>query len=189
MQFIQSLTEARFFRYQDNFDGKHVSSLATTLYLLLLLLEATRRYDKSYAQNYCKTTFLYGDFDGIRSYSTDIHNLIAVLNNKKYQNRIIHDRNIHIPEFALKRYFRDVMWDSRESPINRSFFIQLSGDLGVTDGNTKTVRRTLIDYGAYSQQEYWDATERINRRLNDLAINCDLHWHWKSNLRNHIPHS
>ena len=39
MQFIQNLNEARFFRYQDNFDGKRVSNLASTLYYLMLMIE------------------------------------------------------------------------------------------------------------------------------------------------------
>ena len=57
MQFIQNLNEARFFRYQDNFDGKRVSNLASTLYYLMLMIEVLRRFDNEYAVRYCKQTF------------------------------------------------------------------------------------------------------------------------------------
>lgn len=189
MQFIQSLIEARLYRYQDDFNSKKVSDLSNALYLMMLLLEVIRRYDKDYAQRYCKQTYTYGDFDGIRSYATDIHNVIAVLNNDKYQQKMLQDRRIYVPEFALKRYFRDVMWGSREHFFNRSFFIQLSSDLGVTDGNAKTARRNIIDYDQITQQEYWDTSERINRRLNDLAFNTDIQWYYKTEVRPKLPHS
>ena len=84
---------------------------------------------------------------------------------------------------------RDVMWGSREHSINRSFFIQLSSDLGVTDGSAKMARRNIIDYADTTEQQYWDTAERINRRLNDLAINCDIQWYYKTELRTKLPHS
>ena len=189
MQFIQNLNEARFFRYQDNFDGKRVSNLASTLYYLMLLIEVLRRFDNEYAVRYCKQTFTFGDFDGVRSYATDVHNLIAVLNNDRYKNKLNQDKRVFVPEFALRRYFRDVMWGSREHSINRSFFIQLSSDLGVTDGSAKMARRNIIDYADTTEQQYWDTAERINRRLNDLAINCDIQWYYKTELRTKLPHS
>lgn len=182
--FIVQLTEARFFRYHDNFNGKKASDLATTLYLLLLLLESTRKYDPNYAKYYATQTFTYGNFDGIRSYATDVHNLIAILNDSSNQANIIKDKRVVVPEFAMKRYFRDLMWGTREFALNRSFFIQLSSDLGITDGNALTARRMLVDYVDVSPAEFYDASERVNRRLNDLAINCDLHWHYKTELRN-----
>ena len=187
MQFIQGLAEARFFRYQDNFDGKLISDIGTTLFLLLLLIEISRRYQPEYAQRYCKQTFIMGDFDGIRSYATDVHNLIAVLNNKHLRSKLIIDKNIHLPEFAIKRYFRDIMLSTRTHNINRSFFIQLSSDLGVTDANAKAARRNIIDYADLTPQEYYDTAERISRRLNTLAINCDLHWYYKNEIRAKLP--
>jgi len=189
MPFIQDLVEARFFRYQDNFDDKSISSLATTLFLLLLLLEVSRRYDPDYAQRYCKQTYTMGNFDGVRSYATDVHNLVAVLNNKHLRSKLDIDKNIHLPEFAIKRYFRDVMWGTREHNFNRSFFIQLSSDLGVTDPNARAARRNIIDYANLTPQEYYDTAERINRRLNELAINCDLHWNYKTEIRLKLPHN
>lgn len=189
MKFIRNLVEARFFRYQDNFDGKRISDIATTLYLLLLLVEISRRFCPEYAQRYCKQTFTMGNFDGIRSYATDVHNLIAVLNNKHLRDKLDIDRTVHLPEFAIKRYLRDVMWGTREHNLNRSFFIQLSSDLGVTDPNTRTARRNIIDYHSLTPQEYYDTAERISRKLNDLAINCDLHWYYKTEIRSKLPHS
>lgn len=184
--FINSLIEARFFRYQENFDGRKISELANTLFLLMLLLEVVRQFNPEYAQYYSKQTYTYGDFSGIRSYATDIHNLIAILQNEKLQSKIIKDKAIFVPEFAIKRYFRDVMWGTREYYLNRSFFMQLSQDLKINDSNTQTARRTIIDYTKSSKQEIVDAADRINRRLNDLAINCDLHWWYKNNLKSRI---
>jgi hypothetical protein len=184
--FIQELVEARFFRYQENFQGKKASDLATTLFLLLLLLEVLRKYDPSYAQRYAKETFTYGSFDGIRSYATDVHNLIAVLSDSKNQFKVVQDRSIFVPEFALKRHFRDVMYSTREFALNRSFFIQLASDLGVTDSAAMTARRTINDYVKVGPQAFRDAAERINLRLNDLAINCDIHWHYKTQVRSQV---
>jgi hypothetical protein len=189
MQFIQDLHEARLFRYQDSFDGKRISDMSTALYLMLLMIEVLRRYDDKYAVHYCQQTYTLGNFDGIRSYATDTHNLIAVLNNERYQKKMLQDKRIFVPEFALRRYFRDVMWGSREHFFNRSFFIQLSTDLAVSDSGVKTARRNIIDYSDVTQQVYWDTAERINRKLNDFAFNTDIQWYYKTEVRQHIPHS
>ena len=189
MNFIQDLLESRVFRYEDNFDKKPISDIATTLFFLLLLIEVMRRFDADYAQRYCKQTFTMGDFDGIRSYATDVHNIIAVLNNKQLRSKLQDDRNVHLPEFAIKRYFRDMMLGQRDHNINRAFFIQLGSDLGITDSNAKAARRNIIDFSSLTQQQYFDTAERINRKLNDLAINCDLQWYYKSNVRLLIPHN
>ena len=50
-------------------------------------------------------------------------------------------------------------------------------------------RRNIIDYADLTEQQYWDTAERINRRLNDLAINCDIQWYYKTEVRTKIPHS
>jgi hypothetical protein len=149
---------------------------------MFLMLEVLRRYDAEYAIKYAKDTFTYGDFSAVRSYATDLHNLLAGLVQKMPEADVF----VTIPEFLIKRHFREVMYGQRTLQMTRQFYYQLEQDLGINNSSLKSVRRNIIDYTNLSPAEYLDSAERVHRLLLNLAPNTDIHWHYKSVVRDKL---
>ena len=183
--FIRSLVEARIFRYEGDFSNKSVPSIAKALMLMMLMAQVFRLYNQNYIQKYAKDTFFYGDFEGVRSYATDLHNIIAALKNKDIRSQMSSDNGLSVPEFAIKRYFRDIMSGARtpEKSLDRQFFYGLQSDLKISDAAISMIRRILVDVERATSKEYLDAAERVNRMLDNLAIYTDIQWEYKTNVR------
>lgn len=181
--FIQSLIEARVFRYAEDFEGKKVSTIGECIFAMMLMLESMRRIDPEWAKRYARDTLLLGNFEGVRSYGTDLHNLIALLTNPASRKKLTGDKFVYVPEFALKRYFRDLMNGTRPRALDRQMFIQIENDLAVVNSNLNSARRSLVSYPEISSESFQDAVERVSRVLNNLAINTDLQFYYKNNVR------
>lgn len=182
LEFIQELVEARVFRYDQDFNRKSRSDIALTTYAMFLMLEILRRYDAEFATKYAKDTFTYGDFSAVRSYATDLHNLLAGLAQKMPEADVF----VSVPEFLIKRHLREIMYGQRTIQLTRQFYFQLEQDLGINNTAMKSVRRNIIDYTDLSAAEYLDSAERVHRLLLNLAPNADLHWRYKSTIRDKL---
>jgi hypothetical protein len=182
LEFIQSLTEARLYRYDQDFSSKSASDIALTVYAMFLMLEVMRRYDSDFAIKYAKDTFTYGDFSSVRSYATDLHNLLAGLDQKLPRSDVF----LTIPEFGIKRHLREIMYGQRTIQLTRQFYLQLEQDLAIQNSALKSVRRNIVDYINLSQAEYLDSAERLHRLLLSLAPYADLHWRYKSAVRDKL---
>ena len=188
LSFVKSLTEARLFRYEDDFKNKSVPQMAKVLYLLMLLVEVLRHFDSQFVKNYSRQTYLYGSFRGIRSYATDLHNVIASLADWDVRKTMKGENGLTVPEFMLNRYFRDLTSGARagESSLDRQLFYKLQSDLKVSDGELSLIRRNLTYVQYIDKQEMFDMAERVNRILDSTAIYSDLQWHYKTSLRNKL---
>jgi len=182
LEFIQELVEARIFRYDQDFKHESMSDIALTTYAMFLMLEILRRYDAEYATKYAKDTFTYGDFSAVRSYATDLHNLLAGLAQKLPEA----DQLVTVPEFLIKRHLREIMYGQRTIQLTRQFYLQLERDLSISNTALKSVRRNIIDYTDLSSAEYLDSAERVHRLLLNLAPNADLHWRYRSTVRDKL---
>jgi len=188
-KFIEELTEARLFRYESELKGKSVSELAKILFLNLLMLEILRIVDPYYVQKYSKDTFHYGSFKGIRSYATDLHNLIAALTDWEVRIRLSNDNGISVPMMALKRYFQELAIGNRgpvQQSQDRSLFYQLQSDLRVQEGVVSHVRRALTNLYDIEPNELMDMAERISRMLDSMGTFTDVHWHYKQSARHKV---
>lgn len=189
--FIQSLIEARLFRYEGDFSGKKVSQVGTIAYCLFLMCEVLRHYDSTFVKKYASDTYFYGDFSGVRTYATDLHNILAMLSNSGLRSKLKNDANVTVPQFAINRYLRDLAGGVRgtEKALDRQFFYELQSKLKISDSNLSTIRRNLVDVQYVSNQEYRDSAERLNRILDSIAIYTDLQWEYKTVVRQKLLNS
>lgn len=190
--FLQSLVEARLFRYESDFSNKKVSYVAKVAYCLFLMCEVLRHYDSEFMKKYAQDTYFYGDFSGVRTYATDLHNVLAVLSNSDLRDKLGKDvSGITVPQFAINRYLRDLTAGVRggEKSLDRQFFYQLQSSFKVNDSDLSTIRRNLVDIDVVSKQEYRDSAERLNRILDNLAIYTDLQWEYKTVIRQKLLNS
>jgi hypothetical protein len=184
--FIRELTEARLFRYQNEFKNQSVSYLSKMLFLNMLMLEVLRLYDKGFVKKYAGDTYYYGSFDGVRSYASDLHNMIAALVNWDIRRTMSSDNGSSVPVMTIRRYLLELSTGSRspyQQPQDRNLFAALQTSLKVQSGVFSYVRRALTNLADLKENELADAAERLSREMENMGTFTDIHWHYKQNVR------
>lgn len=175
LEFIQELTEARMFRGRETLANKSVNDIAKIVFLTLLIVEILRTLKPAVAKKYGLETLSYENFKTMRNNATDLHNLLAVLNNQNdYAGRIQPDTNVSIPALQIRRYLRDLEYDKKEKAVDRQFFYKLESFLKISDSEYKELRRSVVDWEMNSAVEKRKIMRTIKQDLNKLALQLDI---------------
>lgn len=175
LEFIDELNEARLFRGRDTLKGKSAEELARVVYLMFMMVEILRQKDSVWLREYVSNTMADEQFTSMRSNSTDLHNLIAVLHNQdKFQDKIIVDGKISPPILAIKRYFREILAKTKYPSQDRAFFKSLEDYLKITNSSYKNIRRTVGDWSTSSATEHRTVMTDIKNLLKPTNQQNDL---------------
>jgi hypothetical protein len=183
LPFLQELTEARMYRGRDTLQGKTAEELARVAYLMLMMLEILRTEDNSFAKNYSLNTLGSANFVGLRTGSSDLHNILAVLNNQNdYADRIIVNAAISVPTLQIRRYLRDIENDRKQIGIDRAFLKKLDDFFKISDSSLKEIRRVAADWNYASPTEKGTIRRQIKNALQSTNHQNDLLIHFRTKL-------
>jgi hypothetical protein len=183
--FINELTEARLFKYPSQVDNMEASRLAQILYCGMLALEIIRHEAQPRAYQYAMKSITYGDFNHMRSASTDLANLIAVLSNQKdFQNKIKINTSISAPALQSRAWLRTFLYGGSDERRTRMFLIELEGNLGISGSDLKAARRIVGNWRDSSKEEHRSALTALKRVFINHAYQLDI---WKE-LQSVLPH-
>lgn len=154
LSFLQELTESRLFKNRDTLYGKTAEDLAKYAYIMFMMLEVLRLEQFKWAKKYAVDTLVYENFDAMRTSATDLHNVLAVLNNQKeYEDKIDIDLNVSVPVFHIKRYLRDIQNHRKYPSQDRQFFMSLETFLKIHDSKLRQLRRDVGDWDQNSKAD------------------------------------
>lgn len=180
---IQELTEARMFKGSDTLVGKSAEDVAKMAFSMLMMLEIIRNEDERWAKSYVNKTMPYTNFDSMRTSASDLHNLLAVLNNQdKYSARIKTNPRISVPVLGIRRYFREVEAGRKERGIDRSLFISIEDYFKITDSNLKKIRRNVADWWMVSDGEKQSTKRLLKNILQSTSHQADIYVHFKNTI-------
>lgn len=171
-EFLQEITEARLFRYEDGVQGRTAQQLSQLLYMALLGLEALRYLDERAAREYANQTLRYNDFDKMRPSTTDLANLIAVLSNQDdYRDRIDVNVAISPPVLQIRRYLRNLSQRVETHAYDRSMLLNAESSLKVSQADLRQIRRVVGDWNRADKTQQNLAYKQLVR---DFARNAPL---------------
>lgn len=180
LEFIQEMNEAKLFQNRDTLDGKTIKDLASTTYLMILILELLRTEEPKYAKSYANKTMIYDDFNKMRSNTTDLHNIVSILDNQEdYESKIKIDKTVTLPMFGLKRYLRDIQEDRKDPTQDRQLFIKLENQLKISSSTLKNIRRIVADWRSATSTEKRSTRNNIRTEFNKLSWQNDIFLHYK----------
>lgn len=175
MNFLNELSEARLFRYEEGTNGKRAVELGRLLFMSLLALEALRYLNESAARAYANQTLMYNDFDKMRPSTTDMANLIAVLSNQEdYRERIDVDTKISPPVLQIRRYLRNLTQRLETHAYDRSMLINAESALGINQSDLRQIRRVVGDWDRSDKTQQNLALRQLIRDFNHDAPLFDL---------------
>lgn len=181
--FLQELVESRLYKGSNaTLDGRTAEELARATYLCLMMLEILRYEDNQYAKSYSGKTIQY-DYTKVRSFATDIHNLITILNHQDDHKKIKSNKNITVPALQVTRWMRDIANDNKDNSLDNQLFYKLDGFLKIHEGNYRTVRRTVSYWKESTPLERKAAIDYIKQamaRLNNLQPDIAVYFKNKS---------
>lgn len=173
--FIQELNEARLYRGTSTLQGRSAEELAKISFLMIMMLEILRTEDAKFAVKYADQTLQYEQFEAMRTSATDLHNLLAVLNNQDdFEERITVNHNISVPVLQLRRYLRDISNKRKDRGLDRGLFIKLETFFKISDSTIKQIRRFVGDWHDVSNNEKADTRKQIKNMLQGYGQQNDL---------------
>lgn len=172
LDFINELVESRMFQHSRNFQSFDNRQLAELSMVCLLLIYVER--NESHIQNYLEETIGLGDFDFIRSSSTDLANVIAVLKNYQDKNVSVVNSAISFPVMQFKNFARQIISKSLNHSEARRLIFAFEDFLKISSSEFKAARRTALDYAQSSPSDRKKFRVFVNNFFNNLARNMDL---------------
>lgn len=167
------LVEARLFKYPDNLKGRNSLDLAKLLFSTVLVLEILRVENESQAWSYVNRTMAFNDFDHMRSGTTDLANMIAVLSNQSdYEDQLKTKIGLYAPALQIKTYLRN--FSSNTHSRIRSFLIKLDEDLMIAGSDMHQARRVVSNWADASQPEKVMVWSTLTRVFNQQGTQLDI---------------
>lgn len=173
---INEINEARIFFKDSSVKGKSAKKLADLAFTMIMALEITRQSREHMAMSYANRTLKYQEFDTIYSNTTDLYNILVVLNDQtKFAEYITVDTSISFPKMQFKRYLRDVISGHADPSADRTFFIRLESYFKIDDSYLKIVRRTVCDWNTTaSKADKKHAKSLLDNKFRQMAQYIDL---------------
>jgi len=169
LEFIEELKEARIYKGESTLENKTAEDIAKASFLCIMMLEILRHSDKEYARDYAKSTIAYENFEVLRMNTTDLQNMLAILNNQdKHAKRIKTDPNIAVPVLQIKRYMRDIANGNKDPNLDRQLFMTLERFFKISSGDYKNIRREVGDWKLAHKSDRTTVTKNINTFINRL---------------------
>jgi hypothetical protein len=170
----QELVESRLFPYPESLKGRSAYELGSLLFASILALEMLRHESESKAWTYVQHTMTFKDFDKMRSGSTDLANLIAVMSNQDhYSEDFSTNVSVYLPLLQTKTYLRTF---SNFTPNQvRQFLLQLDNDLLISDPSLHQTRRTVSNWKESDTLQKTMAWSALTREFNRHGKQIDIY--------------
>ncbi len=174
MDFIrQEITEGRLIRNVKDLQGKNIAQQIMNHVLVLEILAHT---DPGYAARYARQTLSHGDYKGIRSNATDLHNLLSVAENKdRYAKDLPGLDKLSVPTLQINQYLRNITRKNLNREYTSQMMYRLQRGMGVNDSRTSSVRRVVQDWGRALDNEKAQAVDQLNRMMMADSRRSDLY--------------
>lgn len=166
LDFIEEIAEARLFKGKETLKGKSAEDLAKLCFLMFLMIEILRNEEYSWTKDYINKTLSGENFSSLKVSATDLHNIIAVINNQeKYDDKIDSNKKIKLNIDSVKKYFRDITSKTKNTGTDRSFFMNLEDSLKIKNPALKRLRREVADWAMTTTAEKSSVKSDITRIL------------------------
>jgi len=174
-EFLQEITEARLFKFEKSFKDADINTVAEILYITILALQIVRFEDPLFARKYAKLTLGYGLFGGIKSSSTDLHNLISVVYNPdKYTTVTQHNDNPILPEIQIKSYLKYIAGGDYNENFDMRFLKNLENFLRIHDSSLRNIRRIVQQWHRADKSEKTTAANRLYFFMKSQSRTLDM---------------
>lgn len=174
LDLLQELVEARLYRGASTLSGKTADDIAKSAFLMILMLEILRYEDPDFAKKYVRDTMAYENFDVMRVGGTDLHNLLAVLNDQSRYDKITANPNISVPVFQMKRYLNALASGHKDKGQDRAFLMKLEQFFKISSSSLKSARRSIGDWNDNSESEKSTIRHDIKNYLQNTGQYSDL---------------
>jgi hypothetical protein len=137
--------------------------------------ELARKIDEYAVRNYAVKTLQFCDFDSMRMGTTDVANLVCILNNQsEYEEKIQVDFDVSAPMLQINSYMQNLKQRYFSSGMVRQFFLNLEAMLQINDSTLWSVRRTVIDWRRATDMEKRMAIDNIRREIHRHSLLLDI---------------
>jgi len=181
-EFIKDIQEGLFFTKKASLEKMDLEQAAHYCLLIFCALNILK-HEKDYmhfAQQYAQKTLAYNDFRGFRSNSTDLYNLLAILNDtsetnlqklKHHSANEILAKRISLPTLQAKAYLRHVASGELHEDQDRNFLFKLDKALYNTNSDYSAVRRLASDWHRLLPNERKLALTRLLLAMRHMGSN------------------
>jgi hypothetical protein len=169
----QELVESRLFPYPESLKGRSAYELGALLFASILTLEIMRHEHEAQAWTYAQHTMAFKDFDKMRSGSTDLANLIAVMTNQDhYSSDFTPNIRVYLPELQTKAYLRS--FGSFTQNQVRQLLLKLDNDLLISDPSLHQARRIVSSWKDSDSLQKSMAWSSLAREFNRHGKQIDI---------------
>lgn len=172
LEFVNELVESRMFQHARNFNDFDNRQLAELAMVSILVIYVKRR--DSFITKYLEETISMSDFDFIRSSSTDMANIIAVLKNYQDRNITIVNSAISFPVMQFRNFARQIISNNLNSTDARRLIFAFEDHLKIISSDFRAARRTALDYSTSSPNDRKKFQQFVNTFFTNVARNMDL---------------
>jgi hypothetical protein len=174
LEFIGTeLLESKAFRNEETLQKYSSQELSDMLFAMLLTMQllSSANFNKD-AKNYAMETLKYPMFERVYLSCSDMANIISSLRNAK--EILGSDRNVDIPILELKRYLRDMHYQTMDATLKRMLFVKLQNNLKIKDSLLTSLRRDIVDSYDLSWSQKKRLGERLYQILRKYQYKCDI---------------
>lgn len=172
LEFLNELVESRMFKNSRDFTNVSNRVLANIAMISIIICTIYRK--NSFITNYLDNSTGFGDFDHVRSSSTDLSNIITVLKNFKDFKILIANDGISFPILQFKSFARGIVNGDLSESDYRRYLYAFEGFLKITDSNIKNARRFAYDWDSLDSVQKNAINKFFISYLNSHAYTMDL---------------
>lgn len=175
MSILQEIQESRMIRRLEKFRGMSVSDIAQTLFEHLLALQILANTNPNQAARYVGQILSQQHFDGFRTTQPDLYNLIViVLQQDKYSDYLLNDKNISIPELRLKRNLRSIASGKIDNDDYSGMLLALQYRISNLNNQLVNIRRSVSDWANLDSKEKESIKSLLKQQMRTYSIDSDL---------------
>lgn len=176
MNIFQEINEARMTKRLDSFKGESANAIAHILFDHLVALQILANDDSDRAADYARDVMSQAQMDRFRINQPDLYNLIVlVLQQDRYSDILLQDKNIVIPELRLKRNLREIASGRIDNQDYTQLLITLQNRISGISGYQANSRRAAGDWDSLTASERQVQIRNLLQHMNTYRFNSDLY--------------
>ena len=186
LEFIRDeLVEARMFFGPDNVKGKSAEEIANIIYLIFMMIEVYRIFDKDLMSRYADQTLTYNTYEATHYAGTDLGNLLAILNNQDtFKHYIKVNSRVSIPLFQINRYLQNIRSRQASNSDDATFFWKLEEYLRIqSNALFRQLRRDVGNWKNLTHSDKVALTQILRREFDKRASNVDIYLWFKQSYK------
>ena len=185
MNIFQEVTESRMIRRLSQVEGRKLDSIMEQLFEHLLALQLLAMEDPQDARQYVSSIVQNLNFPGFRQSQNDLYNLIVlVLKHEQYDDKIVKNMDIVIPEFNLKRNLRSIADGRIDVNDYNHMMLMIQRRYPTVGYRQANMRREIADYQKLTPKIRKDLVQRLSVLMRESQVNSDMWYKLQKLLTN-----